>query len=797
MLHHNCLLIYRNFKKFKSTFLINLVGLSSGLACALLIYLWVNDELRVDKFHEKDSQLYQVMENNPNSDGIRTQESTPDLLAETMAAELPEVEWATTVLPASRIPSPFTVSTNNTNVKVPGQFAGKDFFTLFSYPLIEGTKASVLSDKNGIVLSEELAMNLFHTTRHVVGRTLQWQMAQFKKTAMITGVFKKLPTNSSAQFDLLLTDQVFRDPELFHRSVSWDNHAPSTYLVLKKGTNIDQFNKKIEGYLKTKTNESTVTLFVRPYSDGYLHGTYKNGVQTGGRIDYVNLFSIIAIFILVIACINFMNLSTAKASVRLKEVGVKKAVGASRGALISQYMGESLFMAFLSLLVSILFVAVLLPTFNEITQKQLSLHADARLMLAFLAITLVTGLIAGSYPSLYLSGFDPVTVLKGGTLSRKLTNSVGEVWTRKGLVVFQFALSVTLIISVQVVYRQIGYVQSKNLGFQKNNVIYFAKEGKISENTDAFLAEVKKIPGVLNASGIVQTIVGSQGGTTGIDWEGKDPKEYVRFNNITVDYDAIETLGMHLKDGRAFSRKFGADSTAIIFNEAAIRAMGLKNPVGKTVKLWGQNRQIVGVVNDFNFESLRDEVKPVFMKLNPAETMTLMASIKAGNEPETIAQLQRVYQAFNPGYPLEYKFLDQDFQAQYVSEQRVSVLSRYFAGLAILISCLGLFGLAAFTAERRNKEIGIRKVLGASVGGIITLLSGDFLKLVVMAIVIALPIAYYLMFNWLQSFAYHIDIPWWVLASVAGLVIAIALLTVSFQSIKAALMDPVRSLRAE
>jgi predicted permease len=797
MLRHTILLIYRTIKRFKSTFFINLIGLSSGLACALLIYLWVNDELHVDRFHANDSQLYQVMENNPNADGIRTQDRTPDLLAETMAAELPEVAYAAAVLPASAMPSLLTVSANSVNIKAAGQFAGKDFFNIFSYPLLEGNKDNVLADKNGVVLSEELAMKLFHTTQNVVGRTMQWQLAQFKKAVLVTGIFKKLPANSSAQFDLLLTDQAFRDPELFHRTVSWDNHAPATYLVLKKETNIDQFNKKIAGYLKTKASESTVTLFVRPFSDSYLRNTYKNGVQAGGRIDYVNLFSIIALFILVIACINFMNLSTAKASVRLKEVGVKKAIGAGRGTLILQYMGESMFMAFLSLLVAILLVVILLPTFNEITQKHLSLNVDGRLILAFLIITLLTGIIAGSYPSLYLSGFNPVTVLKGGTLSRKLTNSVGEVWTRQGLVVFQFAMSIILIVSVLVVYQQISYVQRKNVGFKKDNVVYFSREGKIAENTDAFLAEVKKIPGVLNASGMAQPVIGNQGGTVGLDWKGKDPKESIRFINMTVDYNAIETLGMRMKEGRVFDKKFGADSSNIIFNEAAIKAMGLKNPVGQIVQLWGQNRQIVGVVSDFNFESLHDEIKPIFMKLKPSETMTLMASIDAGKQQQAIARLQQVYQEFNPGYSLEYKFLDQDFQAQYASEQRVSILSRYFAGLAILISCLGLFGLATFTAERRTKEIGIRKALGASVAGIITLLSKDFIKLIIIAVAIALPISYYFMHNWLQGFAYRIDISWWTFASVATLVMAIALATVSFQSIKAALVNPIKSLRSE
>ena len=790
MLRHTFLLIYRNFRRFRSTFYINLIGLSSGLACALLIFLWVNDELSVDKFHERDTQLYQVLEKQQQGNEIVIQEFTPGLLAESLADEMPEVEYAAAVAPAEWF-GDFTLSVGEKNLKAPGQFAGEDFFTMFSYNLVQGEESQVLAVKNAIVISEDLAQRLFGTTENVVGKTLDWHILEFTQPVIVSGIFANLPTNSTVQFDFVLSFEAFKD--INPSVVEWFNDNPHTFLVLQAGTGISQFNEKIERYLDGKYQEDDYrTLFARPYSDGYLYGTYENGIQAGGRIEYVRLFSIIALFILVIACINFMNLSTAKASRRVKEVGIKKAVGASRSTLVTQYLSESFLMAFLSLLTAIVLVGLLLPQFNSITGKQLSLAFTVPLTLSFLGITLLTGLLAGSYPALYLSGFNPVTVLKG-----KLNSSGGELWARQGLVVFQFALSVILIVSVWVVYQQIEFVQNRSLGFEKEHLISVPLEGRAAVNITTFLEELERVPGVVSAASMQQSVIGNLSSTVGLDWEGKDPDEIVQFQNFSVSHDLIETIGLEMADGRSFSRNFSTDTSAIILNETAIRLMGMEQPIGATVNLWGEDRRVIGVVKDFHYESLHEPVKPVFFKLNSSGMMTTIARLEAGKERETLAQLQDFYQTFNPGYSFDYQFVDADYQALYAAEQRVSTLSKYFAGLAILISCLGLFGLAAFTAERRLKEIGIRKILGASNFGIVRLLSGDFTKMVLVAIALALPISYWAAQWWLADFAFSIALQWWYFAGAGGVALLVAWFTVGLQTVKAARVNPADCLRDE
>ncbi len=792
MFHHNLLLIYRNFKRFKSTFLINLIGLSTGLACTLLIYLWVNDELNVDKFHEKDSQLFQVMENAGQADGISTGTNTPDLLAETMLKEMPEVEYAIAIMPGTLL-GKFSLTAGETNIKASGQYVSKDYFNAFSYPLTQGDKNQVLADKYSIVISKSLAIKLFKTSGNVIGKTLDCQILGFKESVIISGIFDGSSSNSSEQFDFVLSFELWKDlSQKFVRPINWDNHAPSTYVVLRPDANPDVFNKKIASFIKDKFKDSNVTLFAVPYSDQYLHGKYENGVQSGGRIKYLQLFSIIALFILGIACINFMNLSTAKASRRIKEVGIKKAVGASRKALIYQYLGESMMMAFLSLALAIVFVEVFLPQFNLITGKQLTLRLESNLALSILGITFFTGLLSGSYPALYLSGFNPALVLKG-----KLNTSIGELFARKGLVIFQFMLSVVLIVSVLVVYKQIEFVQTQNLGYDKDHIIYFDIEGKVAEGQDAFFAEVKNIQGIVNVSSIGSALMGHTSSTSGLNWEGKNPNDIIEFENVSVNYDMIETLGIIMNAGRSFSRDFSTDDNAMILNQAAIDVMGIKSPVGKIINLWGGNIEIIGIAKNFHFESLHESVRPLFFLLNSKQTLKIMAKIEAGREKETIERLEKFYAKFNPGYLLDYKFLDQDYQAQYVSEKRVGILARYFAGLAIIISCLGLFGLAAFTAERRLKEIGIRKILGSSQFGIVYLLSSEFTRIVFSSIVIALPLSYFIAKYWLDSFAFRIELEWWYFISAGLMALIIALLTVGMQAVKAARINPVNNLRTE
>lgn len=802
MFKHNLLLIFRNFKRFKSAFFINLIGLSTGLACALLIYLWVNDELRVDKFHENDSRLFQVMQNLQNADGAMTIEATPGRLAEALAEEIPEIDYAASVVPATWFSGKGILSFGDRRIRAGGQFVGKDYFDIFSCNFIEGDKSDALSDKYSIALSEELALKLFNSTDNIVGKTVEWNQYDFGGLYHVTGVFKNPPSSATAQFDLLLNYDLFfeKRPGLQY----WGNSDPSTFVILKAGTDVGQVNEKIEDFLKSKNEGSNNTLFLQRYSERYLRGRYENGVPSGGRIEYVRLFSIVAIFILLIACINFMNLSTAKASRRLKEVGIKKAIGAGRRALIFQYFQESLLMAFLSLIVAVFLVELFLPQFNAITEKELALAINSNMILSALGIAFLTGIISGSYPALYLSGFKPAMVLKG-----KLDASMGDVWARKGLVIFQFAISVILIVSVLVVYKQIGYVQSKNLGYNRENILHFefevrsgndenflAEGGALEKNVEAFLNEVKQIPGVVHAANFSHDVTGSHGGLGGFDWQDGNQDEEMHFSNLEVGFDFIETLGIEMAAGRTFSRDFGNERSKIIFNEESIARMGLKDPVGKTIKLWGRERQIIGIAKNFHFESLYEKVKPCLIQLEP-RSFNIMVKMKGGTEKETIARLQKLYHEHSPGLALDYKFLDDDYQALYASEQRVGVLSRYFAGIAIIISCLGLFGLAAFTAERRRKEIGIRKALGASELGIIYLLSSDFTKMVFASIVIALPVSYLAIKYWLDNFAYRIELEPWYFISAGLMALFIAWLTVGTQAIKAANVNPAQCLRDE
>jgi ABC-type antimicrobial peptide transport system permease subunit len=794
MLQHHLLIAFRNLQRHRGSFLINLVGLSTGLACAFLIYLWMQDETGFDRFHANEPQLFQVMEKSSENGNIIVHEATQGPLAAAMAKDLPEVQTALPVMSLQKEGIYMQMRSGEKAIRGSGIFAGKEFFSAFSFPLLQGNPRQVLTDKTAMVISASLAESLFGSAGNAVGKRIEWELMGTKRTGFVSGVFATLPANNSMQFDFVLTYELMMN-DLAPNFQKWWNEGPSTYLVLKPGTDVEKFNTKIKDFIRPYFRETIFTLFVRPYSSGYLYGRYENGQQAGGRIEYVRLFSLVAIFIVIIACINFMNLSTARASRRLKEVGIKKVVGSTRKALIIQFLSEAVFITFLSLIAACFLVSAFLPVFNNITGKELVLKLTPELIFLVTGITLVTGLVAGSYPAFYLSGFHPVAVLKG-----RLKNSVGELLARKGLVVFQFAVSLVLIIAVLVVYQQVDYVQSKHLGFDKANVISFEREGAAVQNTESFLTELRRLPGIEKASAVQQGIVqgSSMGASTyGIDWPGKTEKDLVDFAVRAVDYNLLETLGIQLKEGRSFSPDFGAENKTIIFNETAIKTMGLKNPVGTKVIMWGEEKTIIGVVKDFHFTSLHEAIAPMAFFYDPKGASTIVARIEAGKEKQTIAAVEAFYKKINPGYVFDYNFLDQAYQAQYISEQRVAVLSRYFAGLAILISCLGLFGLAAFNAEIRTKEIGIRKVLGASVNNIMLMLSKDFMRLIVLAILIAFPFAWWAMNSWLNGFAYHIHISPWVFVASGVAILLIALMTLSYQSIKTALMNPVKSLRSE
>ena len=515
MIKHNIRLIFRNFKRHKSTFFINLIGLSTAFACTILIFLWVNDEKHVDKFHQHDKQLYQVMENHSSPEGIFTQPWTPDLLGRALASELPEVEMATSVMSAGLLGN-FSITSGDQKTKAAGQFADTEFFKVFSFRLIQGDPSEVLKAKNSVVISRKLAQTLFGTTENVIGKTIDWELLNFKYPAVVSGVFDQITENSTLKFDFTLSFDAWLDlSEAVGRKVQWGNHAPCTYLVLNKGVDITQINAKIDANYKSKVGKTNITMFAVPFSSQYLNGTYENGVQSGGRISYVRLFTIIAFFILLIAGINYMNLSTARATRRFKEIGVKKVVGSGRLALAIQFIAESVILSFLALLLSILMVLVLLPEFNQITAKQLHFEFNQPYLFIVLGATLLLAIITSLYPAIYLSGFSPFRSLKG-----KQTNSPAELWARKGLVVFQFAISVVLIISVLVVYKQVEFIQHKNLGYNKDNLIIFSKEGGLAQQEDAFWAEAKKIDGIVNISSMGGNLQGSSSTTYGVSWKG-------------------------------------------------------------------------------------------------------------------------------------------------------------------------------------------------------------------------------------------------------------------------------------
>ncbi|MEJ0033435.1 MAG: FtsX-like permease family protein [Bacteroidota bacterium] len=499
------------------------------------------------------------------------------------------------------------------------------------------------------------------------------------------------------------------------------------------------------------------------------------------------MFSIIGLIILVIACINFMNLSTARASRRMKEVGIKKAVGAWRSSLVVQFFGESLLIAFTSLAVAMLLVGLLLPFFNDITGKQLVFVLTKERVLAFLSITMTTGILAGVYPALYLSGFKPAQILKG-----KIISSHSETIVRKGLVIFQFAVSIIFILSVLVIHRQMEFIQSRNLGYDKDHIIYFEIEGTVATSLDAFLNDVKAVPGVVNASAIVGNIVGSFGQPFDVAFEDKK----VPVNSLMIDYGMIETLGIPMKLGREFSSNFN-DNDKVVINKAAADQLGVTDPIGKAITFWDRKFEIVGVTENFHYRSLYEEITPLIFTLETQQLMNVFIRLDGNGQEEGIQNLASFYKTFNPGYTFDYNFLDYAYQAQYKSEKQVASLSLWFSMLAIIIACLGLLGLAAFTAEKKTKEIGIRKVMGATPAGIAWLLSVEFIKLVLIAVAIALPLSFFVIEEWLQRFAYSIDLEIWFFASAGLIAVLIAVATISGQSIKASLANPVDCLKEE
>ncbi len=792
MLKRNLRYFFKKFNRSKTTYSINLIGLSAGLVCCLFIYLWIYDELHIDKFYPNEDRIYSVMVNDQQPDRIITSNTGSAILGKALKNAFPEIEYAVTTTPAAWFKS-FSLSYNDKDaVKGIGNFVGKDFFKVFPRRFLDGNQNTALVNENSIVISAGLARKIFNTVDGVVGKSIKWKWQTITREPVISGIFEDFPPNSTNNFDFLLTTPSWNEIiKASEASADLSGGPFNTFVVLNKGAKLEDFNKKAANFIKNYVPNSTYTLFLSKYSDAYLHGAYENGIQKGGKIEYVKLFIIIAICVLAIACINFMNLSTAKAAERMKEVGIKKTLGAGRRSLILQFLGESVLLSFLSLIIAILVVILLFHQFKIVTEKEFILRLDPKLILSVVLITLITGIIAGSYPAFYLSRFKPAAVLKG-----KWVGSLRGVYIRKILVLFQFSLSVLFLVVVMVVFNQIKYVQTINPGFDKDNVIYFEMQGKVADDIEVFLNEVKGISGVVQASSIENTIIlPTYTPAPGVHWEGKNTDDKIRFYQEGVNYGAIESLGIKIAAGRSFSRQF-ADTSAVLLNESAVRAMGLKDPVGKRISVWDKEKIIIGVLKDFHFNSLHEEIKPFIFRMDPQSCLLVLIRIDEKRRKQAIESIQEKYAAFNPGIYFDYKFLDDDFQAQYASEKVVITLSKYFAAFAILISCLGLLGLTAFTAEQRVKEIGIRITLGASKGSIIYLLSVSFAKIVILSIIIGLPLSYIISINWLNNFAYRIELTPVYFIAAALITFIIAGLTIGIQAARASMANPVDSLKS-
>jgi len=781
---------FRNLWKNKAFSFINIMGLALGLACSLLIMLWVSDEYKVDAFHKNGSRLYSVFERQFRDGEVNAFHGGPGIMADEMKKVLPEVQYATNYAWNELT----TFESHNKIIKKSGNHAGQDFFKIFTYPLLEGNAATALQTPLDIAISKKMAEEFFGSPAQAIGKTIRYDN---KKDLKITAVFDNVPQNSTAQFDYILNWQSFLQRNNW--ATDWTNNGPATYIVLREGTDAKAFEKKIsrflDNYNKEQTAHSFIRLGIQRYGDIYLHSNFdKLGELSGGRIQYVRLFSLVAVFILLIACINFMNLTTARSVKRAKEIGIRKVVGAFRFALIRQFIGEALLIVALAIIISLALVMFVLPLFNQLTEKQIHLpFSDPIFWLIIIGLLLITGLISGSYPALYLSSFKPVRVLKGS-----LKFSSGALWFRKGLVVFQFMLSILLIIGTIVVSKQVNYIQTVNLGYDRENLIYIPLEGELTASYQLFKNQSMQMAGIKDISRITDVPTQIENGTGGVEWEGKDPNSDIQFTQSAVGYDFIKTMHLQLAQGRDFSKDFATDSVGYIINESALKRIGYKDPIGKPLTFWQKKGTIIGVLKDFHFNSLHVPINPIVLRLG--ENIGWGAAIvrtETSKTKEALVNLEKVCKNLNPKFPFTYKFSDEEYQKLYKSEQVVSHLARYFAFLAIFISCLGLLGLVIFTAEQRTREIGIRKVLGATVSNVVGLLSKDFLKLVFIANLISWPLGWWAMSKWLQNFEYRTAINWWVFVLAGFAAVLIALVTTSFQAIKAAIANPVKSLRSE
>ncbi|MBK0379171.1 ABC transporter permease [Mucilaginibacter segetis] len=801
---------FRSISKNKSFTLINILGLALGLTTCLFIVFYVVDELSYDRYNINANRIFRVNEDLKLGDNSVQYAVAMPPLAKTLKAEYPYVEDAVRIKNAGAT----HVKKNNVNIiENRLAFADASLFNVFTLPMISGDPKTALNEPNSVVVTESTAKKYFNTI-NVLGKVIVFNDHENFK---VTGVIKDIPNQSHFNFDFFLSMESFPDS----RSNEWLRSDYNTYVLLRNKADskkleasfpnlLEKFSgDQMKSELKMSIKEfeksgSYFRLNLMPLTDIHLKSTLTGELGANSSVQYVYIFSAIALFILLIACVNFMNLSTARSSNRAREVGVRKVLGSPRKYLIAQFLCESILLTFFATLIALLAAIILLPLFNQVSGKEIAITAQSLIWLTplALAIILIIGSLAGSYPAFFLSAFQPIDVLKG-----KLATGFKGGMLRNFLVVFQFAISIFLIIGTLVIYNQLNYIQTKNLGYDRNQVLVVKNAFELKDEASVFKQSLTQLPGVVNATmtGFLPT---SGWRNTRIYFKDANlsQKESMFPQSWEVDADYIPTLNMKIVAGRNFSKDISSDTSGIILNQAAAKFFGFKDPINKTIyqSKGGDSKgernvndyHIIGIVQDFNFNSLHEKIEPMVMTYGHNSGAV---SIRVGTSkiPALLAQIKAKWKAVSPNVEMDYSFMDQDFDASYRSEQMIGTIFIIFTALAIIIACLGLFGLAAFAAEQRTKEIGIRKILGANIGAIIGMLSKDFIKLVLIAIVISSPLAWYLMHLWLQDFAYRINISWWVFA-VAGLAATtVAVLTISFQSVKAALANPVKSLRSE
>jgi putative ABC transport system permease protein len=786
MVRNYLLTAIRNLLKNRTYSFLNIAGLALGITCAALIFLWVEDELNFDNNFSNKEFLYSVKDKQTYDGKTFTFDATPGLLANGIKSEIPGIKATARSTWGDR----FLFIVGEKSIYEQGLQVDPDFLSMFSLEFIKGNPVTAFKQLYSIVITENMAMKFFQST-DVIGQSLK---VNNNHEFIVTGVIKNLPQNSSLSFEFLTPFQIYLDDNTWLNQ--WGNNGVLTFVQLEPGADADAINKKLDGYIQSKDKELNARMSIYPMQRWRLYDNFDNGVEIAGRIKYVKLFSLIAWIIIIIACINFMNLATARSEQRAREVGVRKVLGAEKKNLISQFLGEAMFMCFIASLLSLIMIYCLLPVFNLLVEKKLAVNIfQPSHICSFIALTILCGLIAGSYPAFFLSSFTPVAVLKGS----KIKTGSSTVFIRKGLVILQFSISVILIISTIIIYRQIRHVQERDLGYNKSALVNVAVRGKMKSQFNMLKNELLQLGSVQNVCMSNNSVLQLGSNTGDYSWTGKDPSKQVLITVENVSPEYISTMGMHLKDGRDFYSDMNADSSNVIINETLAKMISKKSAVGSILtRESGTQFTVVGVVNNFIYNNMYAPADPLILFSDTSQVSRLSIRFKPNtNYASELPKAEAIIKKSAPAYPIEFKFVDDQFKQFFKSETLIGKLAGIFATLAIVISCLGLFGLAAYTAEKRTKEIGIRKVLGASVSRITALLSKDFLKLVFISFCIAFPLGWYFMNSWLQDFEYRITISWSVFLFAGMMAVFIAFATISFQAVKAALTNPIKNLRTE